>query len=125
MPVAVGPSRTVTSATDSADGTSRRSSDSAPSRGRGGVRPRLIGAVRTIRDSVEKSALTVCSPAWPAVLWRDHLGAQTWRQGGAGPVRLLLGGETHRPTLLVFGLSPGGANSCRPSGAVSILPQFQ
>ena len=36
---------------------------------------------------------------------RFHVpGAQTKRRGDAGPVRLLLGGETHRPTL---SFSPG------------------
>jgi hypothetical protein len=33
-----------------------------------------------------------------AILDKDSaVGAQTERRGGAGPVRLLLGGETHRP----------------------------
>src|SRR5688572_5091594 len=35
-----------------------------------------------------------------AVSWKDsHLGVQTVRRGGVGPVRSLLGGKPHRPLL--------------------------
>jgi hypothetical protein len=44
-----------------------------------------------------------CSCTWSAVQWGDiQSGAQTERRGDAGPVWLLLGGETHRPTALRF-----------------------
>src|SRR4051812_437649 len=52
MPVAVGPSRTLTSETDSADGTSRASSNSVASRGRG-----RRAVVRGWFDSQERSQL--------------------------------------------------------------------
>src|SRR5207302_3777408 len=42
----------------------------------------------------------------------DLPGAQTERRGLAGPVRVLLGGETHRPTLLTQSVHPSSSVRC-------------
>ena len=51
----------------------------------------------------------ICSGSWSALQWIDiSSGAQTERRGDAGPVRLLLGGETRRPTFWLSLPSPVG-----------------